>query len=380
MKKIILFLAGFAFLATFSFAQEDKFQDLGKAIYLQDVAKVKALIDSGIDPNQSQNGDAPIGIAIRRNNMEIFKMIVNHPKFEVNKRYEERQLGDALHIFSKSAIADAVNVANLEMVQTLLDKGADVDAVIRHTTVSSGQTFKEAETSVFLNTLLNTWSKDNNKIAELVEAKVKKPKMKLNTNNEFEGSVDQIALCIKGAYPEYESVLISFIKRNFDVNFTIPVTDQSIKVLQSQGLTQQIDFLKKYGSRRLLDMAVESNRLKLSQWLIDNGAKIDKWGDKGGYLWNYASSIEMIKLLVKNGIDINTCSPGSNFNILQLNIKRLEPKDFEELIKMGADVHHKDAMGKSVRDHVPSAPLLPKNIKKNIKILEKYEASDNNNR
>lgn len=360
------------FILTFStFAQQEKYQELGKAIDMQEAEKVKSLLDSGVDPNQSQNGDAPVGIAVRRGNIEIFNMIVNHPKFQVNKRYEERQTGDALHIFSKTAVADAVEAENFEMVQALIDKGSDVDAVIRHTIYSSGQTIKEAEHSVFMNALCAPYSENNYKIAEQIETKVKKPKMKLNTNNEYEGLVDQIYYCIKGACHEYEPILISFIKRNFDVNFTIPVSEQTIKMLQSQGLTQQIDFTKKYGSHTLLDMAVENNHLELTQWLIDNGAKTDKGGDKGGYLWNYASSIEMIKLLVKNGVDINTCSPGGNFNILQLNIKRLEPKAFEELIKMGADVHHKDAMGLSVMDHAPKG-LVTKNIKKNIKILEKY--------
>lgn len=314
----------------------------------------------------------PICTAIHNGDKKAFDAIVGEAGFNVNKRYKEYLRGAALTIVEKTAIVDAIDECNLDMVTTLLDKGASADVTVTTAITSSGITSYDPETAPFIKALGNEFNPDNNAIAGMVGAAVKKPLAKYKTNDGSGESADLIELCITMARPEYQQVLIDFVGRNFDVNYTIPVSAQTIKILKGQGLAQQAAYAQKYGGKSLLDLAVIHNRLKLAQWLLEKGAKTDKAGDNGGYLWNYATTLDMVKLLVEHGVDINTCVPGSGYNILQLNIKRMGPKDFEELIKMGADVHHKDAMGKSVLDHAPSDPFVPKDIKKNRKILEKY--------
>lgn len=371
MRKFYLISIAAVFSAFIAYSQSG-YTPLGVAVIDGNVAEVEKLLNSGVNPNEKQDGDATIGLAIRKGNMEIVRLIISSPKFKVDQWYQQTLLGD-VSIIKKTAIVDAIKEVQLETVKLLLSKGASVDIKIIWWAPTPGGKFYYPESSPLAEAFRNLPTPDAIEIASLVEAKVTMFNEKFAQNDGQNTFTYLIEDCISAGIPEHNATLERFIKRGFDINYTVPVKEETITMLKKMGATAQVEFTKKYGFKRVVDYAIMANNLDLVAWLLDNGAKLEKADDKGGMTFSLTTNIEMIKLLVERGVNINTTLPGSNISILQLNISSMDPRNFEQLLKMGANPNHKDAMGKSVVDHVSKGGFLPKSVKKNIKLVEKYQ-------
>lgn len=262
------------------------------------------------------------------------------------------------------------------MVKTLLEKGADVNVVItnKDIAISSGKELLRPESSPLISACRQFYSPASLEILEMVEPRFNNFKKKYKQHSQYYQESELIRECILVAAPEYYKSLINIINRGYNINYSIPLDKSAIEIAKQQNLPEtSINNLKKYGNTTILDLAVMAGNRPLIEWLFDNGVKYDKSGDKGATLFSKTKDIEVIKVLVKRGLDINLLQPDSEFNILQLNIMLMESKDFEELLKMGADPNHKDKFGNPVQASVAKSPFLPKNIKKNLKLIDKYQ-------
>lgn len=354
------------------------YTDLGKAILANDVAKVEQLLKNGANPNEKQDDDSPIGLAIRNENFEICDLIINNSKFKVNAVYTQTETGTGPLIkTTKTAISDAIKSNNAKLVKSLLEKGADVNVVVTMKEISSSTgkvLLLHPETCPLTLACSQKYTPATLEILEMVEPHFTNFKTKYKIHNQYDHESEVISDCILSAQPEFYKSLINIINRGYSVNYSIPLHKSTLDIAKQQKLPEaSITALKNYGNTTVLDLAVMAGNKPLIEWLFDNGVKYEKAGDKGATLFTKTKDIEVIKLLVKRGIDINVLQPVSEINILQINIAQMETKDFEELLKMGADPNHKDKFGNTVQASVAKTPFLPKNVKKNIKLIDKYQ-------
>lgn len=343
----------------------------------------KKLLNEGADLYQMQNGEPVVGLVIRRENQEIIDFMVNHSKFKVNNMYQTKHCGAGGCIFIlQTAIYNAININNLDLVKTLLNKGATVDYKVVVYAIEDGVRVDMHDRYPLADAFSITADEKSLEIARLIAEKVKNFKLVINIHDNDKNTIPLIAFLIQAIEDRtaYNPIFTDlFLRSGIDINYAIPFNPNFEASMKKMGLNQkQINYTKNYGFSRLIDEAIKKNNMELVQWFLDKGAKLEKTGDKCANALYSAPSVAMVKLLVKNGVDINATLPDSKFNILQRWIKEAAPKDFEELLKMGANPNHKDAMGLSVQEHVMQGGFLPKNIKQNLKLLGTYQATNKN--
>lgn len=355
-------------------------QTLVQAFNNHDYDQFKKILNSGADLYQMYKGESVIGMVIERENQEIIDFMVNHPKFKVNQIHQTKHCGAGGCIFMlQTAIYNAINCNNLDLVKTLLSKGATVDYKVVVYAIEDGVRVDMHDAYPLADAFSITADDKGVEMARLIAEQVKNFKLVINIHDNDKNTIPLIAFLIQAIEDRvaYNPIFTDlFLRSGIDINYTIPFNPKLEASMKKMGLNQkQIDYTKNYGFSRLIDVAIRTNNLELVQWFLDKGAKLEKTGDKCANALYSTPSVAMVKLLVKNGVDINATLPDSKFNILQRWIKEADPKDFEELLKMGADPNHKDAMGLSVQEHVMKGAFVPKNIKNNIKLVEKYQAA-----
>lgn len=378
MKKRFFFLL-LALALSFSASS----QTLVQAFNNNNYDEFKKLLNSGTDLYQLYNGESVVGCVIRRDDPEIIDYVVNHPKFKVDKMYPTKHCGAGGCTFIlQTAIYTAINNYNYDLVKTLLSKGPNVDYKVIVYAIEDGVRVDMQDRYLLADAFSIAPDDTSLEIARQIAERVKIFNLVINTHDNEKNTIPLIAFLIQAIEDRaaYNPIFTDlFLRSGVDINYVIPFNPNLDAYMKKIGLNQkQINYTKSYGFFRLVDEAVKCNNLELVQWFLDRGAKLEKTGDKCASVLYIAPSIAMVKLLVENGVDINTTLPESKFNILQRWIKEADPKDFEELLKMGANPNHKDAMGLSVQEHVMQGGFVPKNVKKNLKLLETYQAANKN--
>ncbi len=388
MKKVVcIFSVLLYFSSIISYGQE-KTSKLEQAILSRDVKLVEQLLKEGADPNEMFKYDNAISLAIDKESKEIITALVNNDKFLINKRFKKYRIsGNGYILYDTTPIHDLLqsSIVDPELVKLFLSKGASVDVVTHVSDVFSTQTIPNGDEHPLLAALSREYSKESYEVANLVEQNVKNLKIKLKHIN-FVSDELPLATIYFCASPKYNPIITRFLERSVDLNIIYQIDIKAAQAMIDKSATptkltsDQIKFMKLYGGERLIDAAVTKGNKELVKWFIDKGIKVPKGDDEGAVTMSHTNDIEMIKLLLSAGAKITATMPGSKFNILQMQIKQMEPEGFEELIKLGADPNHKDAMGLSVQEHISQSPFLPKNIKKNLKILAKYQSMTNGNK
>ncbi|XP_055316580.1 ankyrin-1-like isoform X2 [Sitodiplosis mosellana] len=97
---------------------EYKIKELRHAIERGDVSKMRSLISEGINMSiQLDNGDTPIHLAARKDNVDIVKLLIDEG---VSPKILKSDNSTPLH--------DAVQSGNVEVAKVLIEHGADVNA------------------------------------------------------------------------------------------------------------------------------------------------------------------------------------------------------------------------------------------------------------
>jgi len=150
-----------------------------------------------------------------------------------------------------------------------------------------------------------------------------------------------------------------------------------IKYLVDNGA--EINVQNDYGYTAILG-AILSNELTNLKLLVENGGDIFRLDREGANYLFYAKNIEIIKYLIKSGLDINSVTP-DNQNVIQSYMARhtLDKKIVQQLIELDADFCHLDDFGKSVLDYYlnDNTPhLFEEGSKKYIDHQSKLKNSD----
>ena len=128
MKKIItLSIALLLYLTASVFAANDS-KEMNSAIEAGDIAKVKALLDGGYNPNTLvPNGQPPVMVAANTGNAEIVSMLIKAGA-DVSLQAEDYLGGNALTgaVWSTGETHNPANT--IKIIQLLLDAGIDINS------------------------------------------------------------------------------------------------------------------------------------------------------------------------------------------------------------------------------------------------------------
>lgn len=373
MKSKLLLLLFCCFSVAVS---AQKLLPLGDAIVAGDAAKVKQLLQTGIDPNQRQNGELPITLAIEANNKEIFDIIVSDARFKPNNVYTDINYGAGFSVQCRyTPLCNAVLSQNPYFVEKLLNKGASADHIITSSEVSSDNTIKNPDYSILILSLTFPYSEDSYKIVDMIEKKCVRFNVQFKTNDQNDPTSKshflKVAL-MSSMSEKYNPIIQRHLSRGYNMSYLEKPSKASLDLLRKTAGQKQVDFANRYMFTNYLDYAIVANNPGMVQWLLDKGVRHYRSDDKGAMLLHKTNNLEIIKLLVKKGVDINAQLPGSKFNIFMMRYKDMKSKDFEQLLKMGADLNQKDAMGKTVFDYLQTGLFMPRDMKKNIKLMKKH--------
>ena len=102
----------------YSLAYAGSYEDFFKAIQSDDANTVKSLIQRGFDPNTPDpKGQFGLYLALREPSLKVAKLLIETPKLKI----------DARNPVDESPLMMAALKGHTELVQLLIDKGADVN-------------------------------------------------------------------------------------------------------------------------------------------------------------------------------------------------------------------------------------------------------------
>jgi len=105
----------------------------------------------------------------------------------------------------------------------------------------------------------------------------------------------------------------------------------------------------KYGFTVLHGLAEEEN-LEIMQYLIDYGANVNVKNDEGITPLHLAGWADIVKLLIKNGANLESVSKNGETPLVNLASEQEREDVIEALLQAGANVNAKNARGETALD------------------------------
>ncbi len=316
------------------------------AAYKADIEIVKYLVKKGADYLKKGviyiNGEKTsyygnlLGIAAGENKFELLKYLIENLKIDIEDvEYNPETKKDD----GWNALQWAASKGHLNIVEYLLEKGADINAK----TGSNGNTAliiailsKEDQTAKLL--IMNNANVNiqNNIGGTALHCSV----------NRFDYKIEIIKrLLEKGANPNLRTTG-GREKGWTPLMFAATIGEgiELVKLLIEKGA--DINVTSKSGNSPLLN-ATKNNNTKLAIWLIEKGANINVQAENGNTPLIYATSknnTELTNLLIEKGADVNATDKSGNSPLLNAT-KNNNTKLAIWLIEKGADVNAKNKEG-----------------------------------
>lgn len=310
---------------------------LGFAVRMGDLAAVKDLISKGFDPNKPHDQETPLALSTNLEKDDIFNILVNAKGIKIDAPSTYIRTGNGSK-YTCTPLISAVRAMKIDMVRTLLEKGASVDLFDKNASQDKTITWS-------LNALMNAIMLNKPKGVEIAKLLVEKTKnIDIKATLVKDGVTALILAC---QFPLYNEVSKLMIKKG--AKLEIPGTNSPAYTAVGKAI---------YGSNP-----------EMVKYLIDSGAKLNDKTDKAFLHLSYAlgiENLEVIELLLNAGIDPNVRFASSKYPVINTCVKCKNPKVLELMIKRGADVNAKDGIGQSVLKYANGG----KKVKKNIAILK----------
>ncbi len=312
---------------------------LNKSAMSGDLVGVKSSIEKGAEVNDKRSdewGQSAIIYAAMNLNLDMVNHLIQNGA-DVNAR--------ASHYGTPLMIA--INNNDYEMVITLVEQGANINArnnekvTIFDTAIRKGNPLiaeyliiQGIDTSKFL---IADWAAIGNldKVKELHKSGVD-----LNTSSTL-NNIDYYTALESSSWGGHINIVEYLIANGADVNFV-----------------SGSDLEDKYGRTPLIS-AVNSEQLEIVKYLIDNDADVNGVGTENYTALAIAKNLKMVKLLVDNGANVNLINMYKPALISAVESNNIEIVEY--LLNKGADVNIKV-------DNNYSAISYPNNIEI-VKIL-----------
>ncbi len=344
-----------------------EFNELGSAIHHNKIETVKSLLESGTSPNEMQNVTTPLGIATDRNHVEIIELLLAQPSIEINTPFDIQYLGAGYeNAMTKNALLCAVDNFNIEVANTLLDRGAIADFVFHNQRTDAGET----RGVTLMNCLFIPFSDDALALAQRIADNT------VEINREFKFVNQSIqTLLYRLLYSDncipYNSVVKSLIDRGAKYKDYYEPDSSAIEVFKQYASAAEVKAYEnnqKYLYTSCSLAAALRGNSEMLEYMLDKGAAIDRYDDKGAILMLSCTSASCVEVLMKRGVDVNVGHPISGWPLIFTAVK-LENDLLEGILQLGADPNIV-VNGVSVKNLVNSCSSKQK--KAATKILQKY--------
>ena len=396
-----------------AFAEEVVIPELLDAVWKNDAARVDLLIKQGADVN-AKHQDTILVEAVRTKNVniEIVKMLLNAKKIEVNK-YSTRPMG--AYSWCRTPLIAAVCGDNVEAVKLLLAKGAKVNLtdtypptvdIVGPEPLNSALMYAAGQGSAELVEILLNKGAD----IEQLSSKGLTPLMfsvasavDKSSANEKENAIKVATLLLdRGAKVDNcgFSSTIRFMK--VDLPKGTPATVNPNLIVRGGGGTSALMYvamngfiegakllldrgakieLQQYGNKwTALMMAANSNKTKMVNYLLDRGANIEAVDTVGNNSLLAATNglfHDTVSALLKRGANVNAFTPtnGSNALMNAINFGREDnEKDSIKMMKLlienGINVNFQGALGDTALMYASGWGVVTKNPERARILLE----------
>ncbi|MFI3240051.1 MAG: hypothetical protein R3Y22_05625 [Bacteroidales bacterium] len=370
--KVLLILTFIAMFSINSYAVDEQYDDFGIAIRSNKLNIVKEMVESGaVDVNKMSTEISPLGLAIELGKDKIVEYLLSRPDIDINVAYYDVRVGAGGRRLYKTAILSAIGRGEIELIQTLLDMGANVDYYSK-TTYADGSF--HSDTTPLLSALHLEYSDDAEKVVQQIADKT------TNINRTFTYEAIPDANLISRAIGDdaddrykYNNVLRSLIDRGAKIETFWKPTDTGIAALRQYADAATIAAYEKNQkymfSSVVMNAAMRGNG-EILDYLIQKGAKYEYYSDKGATVFCTCINAETVEVLVKRGVDVNTVHPGSGWPLLFTAASLVLDSDLlDGLLRLGADPYMQ-VNGVTVASVIKTYPSKRK--KAVAKVYEKY--------
>lgn len=371
--KLFLFVVYALFICITAQAYDNQpYNDFGYAVSADDVKKVEAMLASGTSPNEMQGEITPLGIALENGAKKVALILLNHPDIDVHIIYTNIIYGSSTikNTIKKNALLSAVQNENMEAAKILLERGVEADFYYEN--FLNGELQDNGTTLLSALKILPA-TKESLEVAQLIADKT------VNINRMFkQESAADINLLTRAIREDsekvrykYTSVLCSLVDKGANTKIYYDVTDSGLAALKQYATAEQLAAYQKsakYTYSSPLTAAANVGNSELLDYMIEKGASISRYDDKGAVLLSSCVNKECVAVLLKHGVDINTTFPSTGWPLL-FSAASGNTDLFEGLLELGADADI-SVNGYTVQDVIKNQSSKTK--KAVTKALEKY--------
>lgn len=362
----LILLMAYLTLAPIS-SKNNIYRDIQSAVFNNDISKVASLLSkNSIDlNNESLFMDLPLFVAVDKGNYEMVELLVDNGA-DINKQV----------LRSYSNVLELAILNSPEMIDTLIDRGYKINtknsrgdnaltfalkfncnintvkSLIEH---GIDLKFRDDYNTNYLHFAAQAGSKEiyDYLLTFLTDAEKEK-----NIDNEtvlhFAASSDSVDmfknLLSKGfninEKDKYGRTVLHKFKSKKMLKFLLDEVSLDVNERTTQGDTPIF---------RVLEIDDEDERMECMKFVIDKGWDIHTQTNVGTSLIHKAASMgdyECIKLLIDNGIDVNVCD-SSNVSALHIAASLPEMEDTPKIVRLLLD----SGANKTIRDSNGMTPL-----------------------
>lgn len=271
-----------------------------------DIAKM--IIENKADLNlQNDRGETALMIAVKRGNKEIIKMLIENGA-NLDLQNEDKE----------TALMIATEYGEKEIAKLLMEKGADVNLqnVSGETAEILEEKYRIMNEEKYMKSLEIIGKSEKDLIVNAIEngnEEMLKALIEKGANVNFQDEDGNTALML-AIEREDEKTAKLLIENGADVNLQnkngitalmLAMNDDKVEVVEKLIENKVYINFQDNSGRTALMMAVSYGNMKMIEKLIENGADLNLQDNDGRTVLDYTEDKEIIKKLLKNGINKN---------------------------------------------------------------------------
>ena len=300
-----------------------------------DLLAVKLFLNAGMDPNVAKKRFATTALmyAAGNNNMEMIEALMD-------KKADLNQTNNGGY----TALAWAATEGNMSIVEYLIDEGADINAINKAFT--SSVEYGQIE---MMRYLFQHGAKPKEAGVKGLEELIWSDRLKLEQLNAIVITLLDMDVDINVKLSEGWTILLLFTKktkRNDSISFLKTLLNRNADV---NAQCECPSYYGYEGGMTALMLAVEAGNIKAVRLLLDNGAKINTKNTGGQTALMIAaknSETELTKILLGNNAEVNI-NDHNGWTALMYAATNDNPDMFQFLIDQGAEINIKNKKGRT---------------------------------
>lgn len=365
------------------FADDQQNGQIGLDISHDKVDILKAAIESGeLNPNKMPNGSliSPLGLAIEKGSRKCIDYLLSLPSVDIHATYYVIYVGGGGSKSNHNSLYSAIKFGDTETANILLDRGVEADYLCKEVFLDGD--FKSNITTLVMAMYLEETPEAKEVVQRLADAtkQINRTFAYDATPSEKKSLLPTVSLLYRligeanDNHSYHNDMIISLIERGAKSNIYFTPVDASDAVIKQNTSAENYAAYKaaqKYLYMSPLLIAAQTGNHELMRYLIEKSkVPYARYDDKGALVFASCKTTDCIKVMLDQGVDINTVHPAAGMPVLFTSVTSENYELMEGLLKNGADPNI-TANGYTVNDMIRSYPK--KRQKQVLAILEKYK-------